>query len=274
MAGKRLIMSAVLAGALVAWFATTGASAAGRPNTVPLKVRITGLGTVHVTGSGSFTCRSYPCVHTFHVQRGQRIVVAASAAKGWKLTSWTGVCKGSGAKCRLRLKGWHVVALTFVPPGNWLNPIPLGKAVALEGGWSVKVNSATINANSQVEAVVDPDTGDQVNPAPDPGSQYALVNLSLTYLGDGAFPGSTVDSFLYGLSQLGTMGEVNAVYPPDFCEPPLPDADSGGSAVKGQTVTGNLCYEISTDDASTLKLLGVARSQIGRPQFLVWFALR
>jgi hypothetical protein len=191
-----------------------------------------------------------------------------------ELTRWTGVCKGSGAKCRVRLKGWHIVALTFVPPGNWLNPIPLGRAVTLEGGWRVKVNSATINANSQVEAVVDPDTGDQVNGPPDAGSQYTLVNLSLTYLGDGAFPGNSVDSFLYGLSQLGTMGEASGLYPPDFCEPPQPDADSGGSAVKGQTVTGNLCYEISTDDASTLKLLGVARSRAGLPRYLVWFALR
>jgi hypothetical protein len=81
--GKRLITAAIAAGALFALVASAGASAASRPNTVSLKVRITGLGTVRVTGSGYFTCRSYPCVHTFHVQRGRRVVVAATAAKGW-----------------------------------------------------------------------------------------------------------------------------------------------------------------------------------------------
>jgi hypothetical protein len=101
--------------------------------------------------------------------------------------------------------------------------------VTLEGGLRVKVNSATIDATSEVEAEA--------------------------------------------RSQLGTEGEVSGLYPPDFCEPPQPDADSGGQLVKGQTVTGNLCYEIESDDASTLRLMGVA-SGPSSPQYLVWFALR
>jgi hypothetical protein len=269
---RRLFISVVAAGAILALVATANASATGRPGTVPLKVRVTGLGTVRVTGSGSFTCREYPCVHTFHVQKGRRIVVNASAAKGWKLTKWTGACKGSAPKCSLRLRGRHTVAVTFVPPGNWLNPYPLGKAVTLDGGFRVKVNSATIDATSEVEAVFDPDTGDHANDPPSAGAQYTLVNVSLTYVGSGGFP-SDIDSFLYARSQLGAEGEVSGLYPPDFCEPPQPDADSGGQLVKGQTVTGNLCYEIASDDASTLRLMGVA-SGPSSPQYLVWFALR
>jgi hypothetical protein len=172
----------------------------------------------------------------------------------------------------MRLKSWHAVAVTFVPPGNWLNPYRLGTAHQLEGDWRVKVNSATIDATSQVEAVVDPDSGDHPNDAPAAGFQYTLVNVSLTYVGDGGFP-SDIDSFLYGLSQLGTQGEVSGLYPPDFCDPPQPDADSGGQLVKGQTVTGNLCYEIASDDARTLRLGGFALGA-GSPQYLVWFALR
>lgn len=262
----------VLAAGLIGSVAAGDASAAGRPGTVPLKVRVTGLGTVRVTGSGSFTCREYPCVHTFHVAKGRRIVVRAAAAMGWKLTKWAGACKGSGAKCSLRLRGWHTVAVTFVPPGNWLNPYRLGTAATLAGGWRVKVNSATIDATSEVEAVVDPETGDHANPAPPAGAQYTLVNVSLTYEGSGGYP-SDVDSFLNALSQLGAEGEVSGLYPPDFCEPPQPDADSGGQLVTGQTVTGNLCYEIASGDASTLRLMGVA-SGPGSPQYLVWFALR
>jgi hypothetical protein len=72
---------------------------------------------------------------------------------------------------------------------------------------------------------------------------------------------------------LGAEGAVSGLYPPDFCDPPQPDADSGGQLAKGQTVTGNLCYEIASDDASTLRLLGIAIGP-SRVHFLVWFALR
>jgi hypothetical protein len=63
------------------------------------------------------------------------------------------------------------------------------------------------------------------------------------------------------------------LYPPDYCQPPQPAAHSGGNLSMGQTVTGSLCYEISSDDASSLRLMGVASSPSG-PQYLVWFALR
>lgn len=259
--------------ALIGLVAAGGASAGSRQGTVPLKVRVTGLGTLRVTGGASFTCRQYPCVHTFHVPKGRRIVLRASAAEGWKLTKWSGACAGSRARCSLRLTGWRIAAVTFVPPGNRLNPYPLGTAVTLSGGWRVKINSAKIDATAEVEAVVDPSTGDHSNPAPDAGDQYALVNLSLTYVGPASFPGNDVDSWLYGLSQLGAAGDVSGLYPPDFCEPPQPDADSGGQFSVGQTVRGNLCYEIGSGDASTLLLLGTANSP-SSPGYLVWFALR
>jgi hypothetical protein len=38
-------------------------------------------------------------------------------------------------------------------------------------------------------------------------------------------------------------------------------------------VTGNLCYEIASDDASTLRLPGLATGT-SHTHFLVWFALR
>ena len=39
------------------------------------------------------------------------------------------------------------------------NPYPLGTAATLQGGWQLKVNSALINADSEVEAVIDPNSG-------------------------------------------------------------------------------------------------------------------
>jgi hypothetical protein len=211
--------------ALIGLVTAGGASAGSRQGTVPLKVRVIGLGTVRVTGGASFTCRQYPCVHTFHVPKGRRIVVRASAAKGWKLTKWSRACAGSRARCSLRLTGWRIAAVTFVPPGNRLNPYPLGTAVTLSGGWRVKVNSVKIDATAEVESVVDPSTGDHSNSAPDAGDQYTLVNVSLTYLGPASFPGNDVDSWLYGFSQFGATRDVNSLYPPEFFKPPKPNTN-------------------------------------------------
>jgi len=268
---------AVAAVVLVGLVATTGASAQTRPGTVALKVRVTGLGTVSVTGGASFTCREYPCIHTFHVQSGQRVVVKASAKKGWKLTKWAGACTGSAAKCSYRATGWRTVLVTFVPPGAWQNPYPPGTPVTLEGGWRVKVNSAQINANAEVEAVVDPYTGDHPNPAPPAGYQYALINLSLKSVQPMSVD---VADFLTQLSQLGAAEKTGSLYPADLypsdaCQPPEPDLGWAGQVTEGQTLRGNLCYLIPSAAASTLRLDGIATSrQNGAPPPIVWFALR
>jgi hypothetical protein len=247
---------------LVTLVVAAGASAQTRQSTVTLKVRVTGLGTVRITGGASFTCREYPCVHTFQVPRGRRIAVTVSAAKGWKLTKWAGACKGARATCSLRLRSWRIALVTFVPPGNWLNPYPPKTAVTLEGGWRVKVDSAKINANSEVEAVP--------NPVPALGDQYTVVNLSLTYTGDG--PG-LVSYFLFQLSQLGAAERNgNGLYPPDSCVPPGNDLGSAGTLITGQTLKGTLCYEIASNGANSLRLMGVTPP--GGPETLVWFALR
>lgn len=264
---RRLLVAGIV---LVGLVATAGASAQTRPGTVALKVRVTGLGTVSVTGGASFRCREYPCVHTFHVRPGHRVVVTATAKKGWKLTKWAGACKGSPSRCSYRATGWRTVLVTFVPPGNWLNPYPLGTPVTLEGGWRVKVNAAKLDATAEVEAVVDPYSGDHPNPAPRAGYQYALVNLSMKSVEPMSLD---VPDFLSRLSQLGAAGKVGGLYPADTCQPPEPDLGWAGQVTEGQTLRGNLCYLIPSADASTLRLDGVLTSQrYGEP--FVWFALR
>jgi hypothetical protein len=136
---------------LVGLIGAASASAAHAPRTVALKVSVTGSGTLHLAGH-SFTCRM-ACSRTFQIPRGRRIVVRASAAASWKLTKWSGACKGFAGRCSVRLERRGNVAVRFVPPGNHLNPYPLGTAVTTSGGWRVKVNSATIDATAEVEAV-------------------------------------------------------------------------------------------------------------------------
>jgi len=196
-------------------------------------------------------------------------VLKESPASGWKLWRWEGACHGTGASCSLRVKArrFGFVTASFVPLGDRLNPYPLGTAATLTGGWQLKVNSALINADAEVEAVIDPDSGLPANPPPPAGAQYTLVNVSMTYLGGGS---SYLDDFLaFGVEAEGAGSAGYDVY---GCEPPPVDLSSVGEVFSGKTVTGNLCFEIASNDAPSLLLTreGIA----GDAELRVWFALR
>jgi hypothetical protein len=160
----RTVGRSVAAAALLGLLAASSASAVAVPRTVALHVTVNGSGTVRVPGHPAFTCRaSFPtsshCRRTFYVPKGGRIVVRESPATGWKLWKWSGACQGSAASCSLRVKArrFGLVTASFVPPGDRLNPYPLGTPVTWSHpnnvGWRMTVNSATISANAQVEAV-------------------------------------------------------------------------------------------------------------------------
>jgi len=259
MRARLWVAGVVLVGLLVA----SGASAA-KARTVGLKLTVTGLGTIRVTGSSPFTCKAGSCQHTFHVPLGKRITVKASPQSGWKLTAWAGACKGSSPTCSLRLKATRSVAVTFVPPGDRLNPYPLGSAVpvgSMDGDWEVTVNSATIDADTEVEA-------ENGNVPPPAGDHYTLVNFTFALVGGGS---SSVANFLQD-GAFVTEGSHNAPYSPDACTPPSPDLGSAGTISSGQSATGNLCYVTATNDASTLVLSATSEmNHISQP---LWFALK
>ena len=192
-------------------------------------------------------------------------MLKASPASGWKLLGWTGNCHGSAASCSLRVRAgrFGFVTASFVPPGDRLNPYPLGKAATLQSGWQLKVNSATINADAEVEGVRD-QYGNPVNSPPPAGAQYAIVNVSMTYQGTGTY---SLPGYLLGVL---AEGASNAGYNVGGCQPPPRDLASDFTPVaSGQTVTGNLCFEIASKDAASLLLQG--RGVDGLPG---WFALR
>jgi hypothetical protein len=265
----------VLAAAAAASFGlliVSSASGAKVSSTVALKFKVTGSGTVSVSGRRAVTCRAGHCSHTFHVPRRERIVINASPQSGWKLTTWAGACKGSSETCSLRLKAERSAAVAFAPPGSHSNPYPLDAGVTLTGptgNWQVTVDSATINATDEVEAVIDPVQGTHPNLPPPAGWQYSLVNLTMTYAGSGS---ATASSFLASPGQLWAEGRGFRIYPPDGCQPPQPDLGSAGRLSSGESTTGNLCYEIRSQSAGTLLLSGQARN--GKNPRTVWFALR
>ena len=253
----------------------SSASAVTAPRTVALHLTVNGSGTLRIPGHPAFVCHAHfptsaHCRRTFYVRKGRRIVVRESPASGWKLWRWEGACHGSAARCSLRVKArrFGFVTASFLSPGYRQNPYPLRAVGTLQGGWQLKVNSALINADTEVESVIDPGSGRPANPAPPAGAQYTLVNVSMTYQGDYQGDGtSSLPGVLFGVL---AEGAGNAGYSVDACQPPPLDLDSDFTPVfSGQTVTGNLCFEIASNDAASLLLQG--RGMDGLP---AWFALR
>ena len=246
-----------------------GSASAKTPKTVALSVSIAGSGSVRV-GSHVVSCAGTACHQTIRVQRSSTVVIRTTPAAGWKFTTWAGACKGSEATCSLQLRTDSAVGVSFVPPGARSNPYPLGTAVTLVGGWRVTINSDRINADEQVEAVRD-ESGLQVNDPPPAGAQYTLVNLSVTYVGPGS---NGFEDYLFGA--LKAEGADKILYEPT-CTPPQP-VGSIDPLLSGRTDSGNLCYEIASDDATSLLLTGFAATGARTAHYPftrpVWFALR
>jgi hypothetical protein len=147
--------------------------------------------------------------------------------------------------------------VTFGAPGSTsANPIPLGQAVTFKDGWVVKVVSATLDATAQIIAIPG-------NSPPPPGAQYAMVNFSATYTGGGS---SAFDE--YG-SRFEAIGVHNYSYSPCYERLPPPVLDPYDPVYSGQTVGGNVCYQIASNDAASLQL----RSYVSGGGY-VWFGLR
>lgn len=247
-----------------------GVALAEGPRMVPLNVSIEGSGTVRVTGARVVACAKTACRRTIRVPSGSRIVIRTAPAAGWKFTTWAGACKGFKATCSLELHTSADVGVSFVPPGARSNPYPLGTPVTLVGGWRVTVHPGTIEADKQVEAVRDKN-GFVVNDPPPAGAQYALVNLSVSYVGAGA---SGFEDYLFGA--IKAEGGSNALYEPS-CVPPQP-LGSIDPLLSGQTDSGNVCYQIASNDADSLLLTGYAATGARTAHYPftrpVWFALR
>ena len=270
---SRLVGLLVTAAGVVGVLVVSSASAVNAPRTVALHLTVNGSGTLRIPGHPPFVCHAHfptsaHCRHAFYVPKGRRFVIKESPANGWKLWKWSGLtCHGTAATCTLRVKARRLgfVTASFLPPGDRLNPYPVGTTATLQGGWQLKVNSATLNADAAVEGVDN-------QPPPAAGDQYTLVNVSMTYQGDGS---PTLPGYLlfvqaegagnagYGVDCIGSPIRVS-------CQPPPLDLGSDFTPViSGQTVTGNLCFEIASKDAASLLLQGR-----GVDGLLAWFALR
>jgi len=246
-----LFFASVLAGTL----AVSGAPAA-TPRHVPLTISIAGQGTVRLSDGRRLAC-SGRCHKTFSVLAGAKLNLTARPSSGWAFAVWGGMCRGGRAICGLRPRRGIGVAATFAPPGSTsANPTPLGQSVAFKDGWTIKVGSATLDATAQIVAIPG-------NSPPHPGAQYTMLNLSATYTGGGS---STLANF----GEFDTIGVHNFSYPLCYEELPPPVLQIFTTVYSGQSINGNICFEVASNDAASLQL----RTYGGGSYSKTWFALR
>ena len=184
----------------------------------------------------------------------------------------------AAAATTLTLRGPSTPSSATTGPNH---PYPLGTPVTWDHPntvtWRMTVNSATINANAQVEAV-------NGNVPPPAGQQYTLVNLTVTRLhgAGGRISDATRDTRFYKSTRASApinylLGGLLAVtrkggaVPDQSCTPPSHGLRNAGTVNTGQTVTGNLCFLEPSSQAT--KLMLVATDDKGASQKGIWFAL-
>jgi len=236
---------------LAGLIAVAGATAA-LPRHVSLTVSITGKGAVRLSDGRRLGCSTSRCHKTFSVRAGAKLNLTARPSSGWAFAAWSGTCQGGRATCTLRPRRANGVGATFAPPGSTrANPIPLGQTAPIADGFRLKVVSVTPDA--------------RLGP-PAPGGQNFVVLLTVTYVGGGT---GDLLPLINNLDAAGTHGGTYTTYENGCHAPPPALGESGFDIFSGQSVTGNICWQIVGSDAAGLVLF------IG-PGFThtTWFALR
>ena len=263
----------MLAAASLCGLVLVAAASARTPApTVTLKIAISGAGTVTVSNGPSIKC-STTCHRSVRVTKGSHVTLVAKPGRLGKLAPWRGACKGAAPRCSFHVTRKERVNATFIPPGARTNPIPLETGWAIGNGWKLKVVASTPNAYGKV---IDVPSGALLTPAPD--MQFFMFEIVLTYTS----PGSAyleamaqnwftegrhnVKYFYFGGSECGTFGQVSL--PTPDLQPTILTDDP---VTSGQSVEGNICFQVASNDASTL-LLQTARTQHDGA-FNFWFAL-
>jgi hypothetical protein len=249
----------LLAGAFV--------SVAAATSYMPLSVAIQGSGAVRLSNGASITCARASCPAGPAIAVPSHVTLVATPAHGWKLVGWRGACHGGKPRCVLAPTRPTHVGATFATTavlGTKTHPVPIGQAFNIADGWRLKVVSVTPDATQAVLAVTD-QAGD-ANIAPPPGAQDFLVLVEATYTAGGSGNPYSL------LTNLDAEGAHNAVYTngENGCgslpSPALGYSDS--NVFSGQTVSGNICWQIASNDAASLALFvgsGFTHS--------TWFAL-
>jgi hypothetical protein len=134
-----------------------------------------------------------------------------------------------------------------------LEPVPEGQ------GWKLRVNGWTPDATAHVLAA------NPHNRRPADGRQYVLVDVTLSNPGPAA-------ASPFSAARLRLAGRANGLYR-DGTGCVVPDAlDLFRRVTPGRRASGNVCFEVASEDVSSLVLLCEPRVSLTVPQ--VFFALQ
>jgi hypothetical protein len=145
---------------------------------------------------------------------------------------------------------------TSAPPatGTRSAPIPLARSAALDDDWTIKV----VDVRPDAWSVIAAEAAGNVPPAS--GHQYYMVHVAMTYTGSQATsPRSDV--------RFSTVGESNVAYGDDANCGVVPNALSSIDVPRGGTITGNLCWSVTSGDADALLLVAAGASGRAEPLF-------
>lgn len=124
------------------------------------------------------------------------------------------------------------------------SPAPVGETVRV-GDWAIRVRTVTPDAAAAIAAE------NQFNDAPAEGKQFFMAEVEATYVGG--------ESSTFWLEMnLKAVGASSVAYERGSdadCGVIPNDVTNAGEAFPGGTVTGNVCWEIDTADATTLAMI-------------------
>lgn len=138
------------------------------------------------------------------------------------------------------------------PLGDFANPYPVGAAQRTVDGWTIQVVSVEPDATQQVLAE------NSFNEEPEGGRQFVIATITATY----TRPGSA--SF-DGNFRLRLRGADNTVYTAfgDACGVTPNEWDEEIVVSMGQSVTGNLCWSVPTDELPAVRMFDKASQDAG-----------
>lgn len=141
------------------------------------------------------------------------------------------------------------------------SPAPIGTTVVV-GNWEIVVESVTPDATSEVLAA------NQFNDPPQDGHQFFIATISATYFG--GEEESSSFSFDVSLQALGSSAVAYREHE-HRCGVIPDELDAYREVFEGGTVSGNICWQIESGDASELVMFAEEMFSFDNGRW--WFAL-
>ena len=149
-----------------------------------------------------------------------------------------------------------VPTATLAPIASRSNPIPIGKALTLEGQWKLWVENVNLNGKDVVLSE------NYFNDPPKSNHNFALIRIGAEYLGEseGTFGVDVSDNVIGNQNRFYNEG-CGVIPNPMFDQP---------TVLKGGQISGNICIEYPAAEADSLLLT----LRIGFSRERYYFALR